>query len=284
MRVTGDEQHCLEKLMKNTPRILISLVVGLALFAADGFCAEEKAKPGKASNVDVEAAWQRRLPDINLGDNLPLAMVAELIGKQFPELNFVVPVGARDKTVPLLVLRNVTLDDILKAIELASEGNIRGGVPSEPQGVDANGLPIRMTLGNSHGNLVAFSVGPVPGSPSAAGQNPAVCRVFSIAPYLANRSKQDADRAVKILYDAFHTAASMLQRRDSDARELDITIHEGTKLLIAVGRDKDLAVMEQVIKELQRFEPARRITAPTENELKPQAATADPPPAAGTKF
>ena len=67
-------------------------------------------------------------------------------------------------------------------------------------------------------------------------------------------------------------------------RESDITVHDGTKLLIAVGREKDLAVIEQVIKELQRFEPAPRIAAPAENEFKPKAAPADAPPPADRKF
>jgi hypothetical protein len=158
-------------------------------------------------------------------------------------------------------------------------------------GVDAAGLPIRVTTDNSKGNLVTFNVGPLPGSPSADRQRAesskdsasVVCRVFSLAPYLAYRSEKDADLAIKSLYDTLDVAWHMLSKQVRDVQAPELKIHSGTKLLIAVGRESELAVIEQVIKELQGSSPIKRITTPAENESKPKAGTADALPATGTK-
>lgn len=125
--------------MKNSTRILLSLVLGVALFAADGYPAEERPKQAKVmTEAEVGAAWQRRIPEIDLGDQLPLAEVAKNLGERFREVNFVVPERARSEAVPRLVLRNVTLGEILKAIELASEGRIRGGLKTARSLCSAN--------------------------------------------------------------------------------------------------------------------------------------------------
>jgi hypothetical protein len=270
--------------MKATTRIVLNLVFAVLLFGANAYGADEKPRQGKViTEADVEAAWHRRVPEIDLGDNFPLPeVVKNALSRHFPEVNFIVPESARDESVPRLALRNVTLAETLKAMELASDGRIRGGAPAEPQGVDAAGLPIRVAGGVPQGNIVTFSVGPVL-VPHAARQNPAVCRVFSLAPYLADRSEKDGQLAIKQLYDAFHVAWSMLAKYDRDVHEPSLTIHEGTKLLIAVGHEKELAVIDSVIRQLQGSAPVKRVTAPADNEAKTKAANTDAPAKAGAK-
>jgi hypothetical protein len=278
-------KHRTEIPMKTTTRLVLALILGTFLFGPNGYCGDDKPRQGKpATNAEAEAAWHSRISEINLGDNLPLfEVVRSVLSRHFPNVNFVVPESARDTTVPRLVLRNVTLAETLKAMELASDGRIRGGPPTEPQAVDAAGLPIRSATDNSKGNIVTFSVGPVPGSSDAARQNPAVCRVFSLAPYLGDRSEKDGQLAIKQLYDAFAVAWAMLAKYDRDVHEPSLTIHEGTKLLIAVGRDKELSVIDSVIRQLQGSAPARRVATPAENEAKTKSANINAPPAAGTK-
>jgi hypothetical protein len=60
-----------------------------------------------------------------------------------------------------------------------------------------------------------------------------------------------------------------------------LKIHDGTKLLIAVGRDRELAVIEQVIKQLQGSASAKTVATP--DELQPKPANTGAPPAAGNK-
>src|SRR5215212_4942525 len=117
--------------MKYSTCILFALVFGSALFEPTAHSADEKSKPAQATTGAVFGpAWQRRLPEIDLGDRLPLADVAKNLTERFPEVNFVVPETARDEPVPRLNLRNVTLSEILKAIEIASEGRIHALPPN----------------------------------------------------------------------------------------------------------------------------------------------------------
>jgi len=287
--------------MKNSTRILLTLLLGAALFAIDGYSADGKPKQATViTDADVEGAWQRRVPEIvlgNVGDNYPLAAVVEDLRRHFPELNFIVPESARAEMVPGLRLRSVTLDEILKAIEIASGGHIRGGVPSDALGIDANtGLPFRRTTDrrttdNPKGNIVTFSVGPLPGSQASDRKtnensedlNRTVCRVFSLAPYLAYRSEKDADVAIRSLYETLDVAWTMLGRQVRDVHPPELKIHSGTKLLITVGRERELAVIEQVIKELQGSAPVKKVATLGENEFKPKAASGDAPPAVETK-
>lgn len=271
--------------MKQRTRIWLGLLFGIVLFAVPSYSAEEKPKTNIATAPSVEAAWSRRLPEMDLGDNLPLDEVAKQLANQFREVNFIVPENARDATVPRLVLRNVTLDEILEALELVTEKRIRWYIPGAgPIGLDAAGLPVINRVPDLQANLVTFVVTkpPTPALP-AAPPNPTLCRVFSLAPYLSHSSKDDADRAIESLYSAFETAWDMLKKSDRNIRPPALKIHDGTKLLIAVGREKELAVIEQIIKELQGSAPTRTIATPAENESTAKSINASPPSATGTK-
>jgi hypothetical protein len=256
--------------MKNSACLLLTLVLGVGFLNSVACAAEEKSKPAPAiTEAAVEAAWQRRLPEIDFG-NVPLAEVAKDLTDQFRGINFVVPESARGEPVPHLILRNVTLNEILKAIEIASEGRIHSAPSNTGISIDpATGLPVTTRAENSQRNLVAFSIAPLPGYPTAAREKP-TCRVFSLAPYLAYKSERDAQRAVKELYDALHVAWSMLKKYQRDVQEPTLTIHEGTKLLIAVGRAEELAVIDQVVKQLQGGSPIRKATPQGEHESKPE--------------
>ena len=276
--------------MKNNTRVLLSLLLGAALFAAAGHSADEKPNPAKAkpskvmTDVDVESAWQRQIHEVYF-DNLPLTEVANFLSQQFPELNFIVPEGARDENVPPLKLRNVTLDEILKAIELASEGRIRGGVPNTGFAINqATGLPLADA--NARRNLVTFSIGSLPGilPPARMPEKAEVlCRVFSLGPYLAYyRSEKEVDAAIQSLYEALDIAWNMLGKQVRIVNKPELKIHPGTKLLIAVGREQELAVIDQVVKQLQVAAGYYRRPA-ADNENKNKGATTDAPPTASPK-
>lgn len=266
--------------LEHRTRTWLGLLLSAVLFTAQGYSAEEKPN---ALATDVDVAWRRQMPKMDLGDNLPLAEVANLLGTKFPEVNFIVPENARSASVPRLVLRNVTLRDILDAMELVSEKHIRWFVPgTEPIAVDQTGLPIIPRATNSQGNLVTFIFTAPHDTVETRPPSPYVCRVFSLAPYLANRSEKDMTVAVQSLYSALETAWEMLKKYDRDVRTPTLKIHDGTKLLIAVGRDRELAVIEQVIKQLQGSASAKTVATP--DELQPKPANTGAPPAAGNKL
>lgn len=252
--------------MKNRILFLHCWVLVLASLVTNSYSADGPTRPPAAKIAETaDVAWQRRLPEIDLGDNLPLGEVARNLGAIFPAINFIVPVSGRDEPVPKLRLRNVTLGDILKVIELASEGRIRASMPGETHGSEATGLASSSASDRLGDNIVAFRIGSVPGT-AAALPSAAVCRVFSLAPYLAGRSEKEAQRAAKELYAAIDVAWDMLRKQDRDVQLPNLTYHEGTRLLIAVGREKDLLVIDQIVRQLSGAAPHKVSAVPAVDE------------------
>lgn len=210
-------------------KTFVVLFIAAAIHATCLRAADPTVAPPAAAlspvSAATNAAWERRLPAFNV-NNLPLKEVAQALTGKFPEINFIVPDNARDSIVNL-TLRNVALQEILDAMEMASEGNLRS---------------------LKRGNMVSFSARQ---SPSGSRENAAQCRVFRLAPYLEGKSESAADLAVKSLYEALAVAWEMLKRHERNVEPPELTIHRETKLLIAVGRERELAVLEQVVRELQ---------------------------------
>ena len=202
--------------------------------------------------------------------------MATQLRRQFPEVNFVVPESAGNAYVRL-ILRSVTLGDILKAIELASDGKIRASVAGTGQTVDsATGLPMTTVGSDARSNLVSFAFAGYAPDPPLPPENHVACRVFSLSPYLAGLSEKETDAAIKSLHEAFAISLGMLTKFDRDITSPDFQIHQGTKLLIAVGREKELVVIEQIIKELPGSAPSATLPSPVKND--PKAKTASPGP------
>jgi hypothetical protein len=74
----------------------------------------------------------------------------------------------------------------------------------------------------------------------------------------------------------------MLGKQVRHVDKPDLKIHPGTKLLIAVGREQELAVIDQVVKQLQVAAGYSR-RAPAVNETKASITNADATPAPETK-
>src|SRR5256885_3576057 len=228
--------------MKKVQSIFRCLLIATFLFAAANLRAGDKVIPKEVPEPSVAAAWQRRLPDLR-SDGLPLDEVVKKLRLDFPELNFIVREKVRGEVVSL-ILRSVTLEEILKALEPGTEGRVRVILPT-----------------NNNDRLIIFDRGPGPGAaidpatglPMQGGSgNEKLCRVFNLGKYLARTSDKGTDAAIKEVLESLETAWSMLRQANNDQEELPkLNLHRGTKLLIAVGRPEDLEILEQVVKELQ---------------------------------
>lgn len=213
----------------------------------------------KVAEPNVSAAWQRRIPEM-VSDNLPLEEIIRLLRELFPELNFLINnqtgVDADIGSVSVkMVLRAVTLQEILKALELAA------------------GRPIQITGGPDE-RLVVFGTKAVDAAGMPLRLPPVETRVFNISKYLDNRPDKEAAIAMKELENVLHTAGAMLSEATRGERRFNpqLNLHRSTRLLIAVGRPDELHVIEQVVKELQGSSPANKVSSSPERELK-----ADPP-------
>ena len=226
---------------KSIPLIGTCLLSLLLTTSGELFGADEsgpKSTPAKTvKDPDAAAAWQRRIPQFQI-ENLPLGEIIKDLRHQFPEVNFVIK-RQNDSdnyvsgTSVTMTLRAVTLQEILKAIELAADRLLEiSGNPEErlvvfqKRSIDASGMPV---------------------------DSPLATRVYNISSYLAQRPEAEAALALKEMEDVIHMAGAMLTQASSGARSFrpTLSVHPSTKLLIVVGRPEELALVEQVVTELQ---------------------------------
>src|SRR2546421_585376 len=224
--------------MKRLKSVLNGLLIATFLIATANLVAGDKVVPKDVPEPSAAAAWLRRLSDFQ-SDGLPLDEVVKRLRADFPELNYIVREKVRSEGVSL-ILRSVTLEEILKALEPGTEGRVRVIWPT-----------------NYNDRLIIFDRGPGPGAaidratglPMQGGSgNEKLCRVFNLGKYLARTSDKGTDAAIKEVLESLETAWSMLRQANNDQEELPkLNLHRGTKLLIAVGRPEDLEILEQVV-------------------------------------
>ena len=176
---------------------------------------------------DSHGARQRRLENIRFND-MPLSEVVSHLREVFPEINFIITGDANNLTVTLQ-LRSVTLNDILTALGIAADDQI------DVAEVDERLVTIR---------------------PVVRERRKPVLRAFNLSQYLAKNgdSEKDAEEALQEIYDVLIKAWEMFQRVDPERRNTampSLSHHPKTKLLIAVGQEEHLQVIEQVVNALQ---------------------------------
>ena len=170
----------------------------------------------------------KRLVRLDNIDGLPLVEVVKMLGEKFSEVNFIVPNDVRELPVNLFELRNVNLQEILRAMELSSKGKIRAQPVSE--------------------SMVVFNSGPAGGP----GERQAICRGFSLNRMLAGKSPEEVDAAMAELESALKQGWKMLQDyNQQDEKQPDMSFHRTTKLLIVVGTPDQIETVSQIVTELQ---------------------------------
>ena len=250
--------------------LLLLLATSYDLSAADAPQPKETAKKTVAE-PNVSAAWLRRIPEVT-SDNLPLGEIIQLLRRDFPELNFLIKqqsetdVDVSSISVKM-TLRAVTLEEILKALELAAD------------------RPIQITR-SPEDRLVIFENKPGPVAVDATGlpiQSHVSTRVFNISRYLESRTDKEIATAMQEVQDVLQTVGRMYAETHQGNWKFNprLNIHRGTKLLIAVGRPDELAVVEQVVMELQGGPAWEKMSATPERPTKaspPGGSPAGPKP------
>jgi hypothetical protein len=233
--------------MKPLCKLLAFVVVLLMTFPVGGQqkpASEPKPKSGEASKSSDP--WQRRLPELNL-QNIPLAEVVNMLAEkdQFPEINVICDQAVKDTAVTLK-LRSVTLDDIFTALEIATQS---GGSIVDP----ASGLPSQLAVqaNKISDRMVSLSFRQ---TPPIAPVTP-VCRAFSLSRYLAGKSSNEIESALKEIEDTLNLCWDMLKKADRTNTKTEspqLRLHPGTKLLIVVGQENQVAVVAQVLEQLDQ--------------------------------
>lgn len=217
--------------MKSSTGITARYLIAAVLFAAMAFFATPRLYAQKG-NPQPETATVDAGKRVTLEfKEATLQEAADFLAKQFEGANFVVPPNVARLRVTVK-LRNVTLDQALQAIAFATE----------------NRLQINQVAENVHGFSIAD------GQPGSAPDERAMCRIFSLAsaPAFIGIAPDKVNKMVTELNETLENAINMLRRAEptSTVETPPLQFHPSTKLLIAVGKPAELAIVEQLVMAL----------------------------------
>jgi hypothetical protein len=234
-------QTCFRQLMKPMKTLIVPrfvLVCGCALFLLTPAFAEPTPRPGPIDPTtglplppQPPEAWQKKCPKDISFDGLPLGEVTKLLREYFPESNFLVDQDVENEPIHIEQLRNVTLEDILTAIELSTKNSVRAAPVND--------------------RIVHLS--------SALSQEKpkTVCRTFNLSNYLLSRSDpNDQALALADLEDALKTCWKLLAQAESNPKPLPepvMSMHKATRLLIVAGTSEQLDTVAQVVSQLDPY-------------------------------
>ncbi|HEY4416460.1 MAG TPA: hypothetical protein VGO57_12285 [Verrucomicrobiae bacterium] len=182
----------------------------------------------------------------------PQDLVAAIEKATGKSLNVIIPNGTADTQLPPLKMDNITTSQLFSALQAASyKQENRVYHPNIPYAGDAY-----QTISISYGfktegdpsddSIWYFHVENPPAPPQSTEQPPIkVCRFYQLAPYV------NSGLTVDDITTAIQTGWKMMGETSTP----EINYHKETKLLIAVGEEKQLQVISDVLKELQQTSP-----------------------------
>jgi hypothetical protein len=169
-------------------------------------------------------------------------------------LNLVIPIDAANTPLPPLKMRSVTVSDLFNALRMASQATSRSetrvytkrqkSISGEYQG------PAFYIADYIRYDFQTVDHQPTDESvwyfSSGINEKPTACRFWQLAPYLETYTVDDITTAIQTGYKMLGDTAPT------------INFHKETKLLIAVGAEGKLALIDAVLQQLQdRKEPTR---------------------------
>jgi hypothetical protein len=188
---------------------------------------EKKEGPGAAPDPNATDQYLTYyFPKVQFED-ATIAEAVEYIAQKVPGVNILVPESVKSVRISLN-LRNVNTAQLLEAIAYTTEG--------------------RVETGELGGGVRYLKL-----SPGAQEEARPESRIYNLAAYLGNKDAPQQAEAVEELEKTLIMTVEMLQQADpsSRARLPRMKVNSATRLLIAVGRPEDLAVLEQLVEALQ---------------------------------
>jgi hypothetical protein len=209
--------------IRNGARILVATVlISMSMVIAQGQGISKNEAFGAAPDA-LSSLWEKQL-DLVVFENLLLSEVVEFLRQEFDGLNFVLAEELRD-VEPFLKLRWVTISDILEGLALATDGLVQHKQVSE--------------------RLVHLSVDP-------GVQRRPELKAFNLRNYFDAFGGEE-EEALKELYQVLEQGWIMMRQANggrSRGRQPELNIHQKTKLLIAVGYETELRVVEAIVDAL----------------------------------
>ncbi|MDA7867167.1 hypothetical protein N9B57_04440 [Verrucomicrobia bacterium] len=209
--------------LQNRARIVAATVMlSVSAVIAQAQSVPDKVAFGTAQN-ELSTLWEKQL-DTVVFENLQLSEVVEFLREEFDGINFVLADELRD-VEPFLKLRRVTISDILEGLALATDGLVQHKQVSD--------------------RLVHLF------ADSGIQRRPEL-KAFNLRIYFDAFGGEE-EEALKELYQVLEQGWGMMRQADggrSQGRRPELSIHQKTKLLIAVGYQTELGVVESIVDAL----------------------------------
>jgi hypothetical protein len=176
--------------------------------------------------------------DLDFKGGPPKALV-DAVEKAVKEpLNVIIPEEHRDFDLPPLKLRDVTVPQLFKALELASQKSATRYFGNSFQRVNTK-YGFRTDDRMSNAAAIWYFYVEDPGGRPTAPPPTQECRFWNLEPYLEKVKVEDITTAVE-------TGWKMLGVNPLPK----LTFHKDTKLLVVVGQQDQLRIVDDVLREL----------------------------------
>jgi len=223
---------------------LIPLLIGCSLLAMPAAFAQGTAvgqpptRPLHTGATPPEKSADVRF-DLDFPGGTPAALVKAIEKSAGKPLNAIIPAGFANEQLPALRMKSVTIKDLFDALQQSSSTTVRlrdrhqiGGTQqfTTSYGFQTRGAPDYESIWYFSKNAPTEPVEPA---------EPRFCRFYNLAPYLETYKVEDITTAVQ-------TGWKMLGETSPPV----MNYHKDTKLLIVVGENAKLALIDTVLSEL----------------------------------
>lgn len=210
--------------------LLTTIVLALGLSAITPVLAQQSLPVrGDKAVESAKLAYAREIAEVKY-DSLPLEEIVARLREDFPEINFILP-EELGEVIVRLELRNVTLTEIMQAIQIA-------------------GRLEHLKFEQTGERLFTFRRD----EDAAQRETPKpALRTFNLSGYLAGRDEVAMDKALKELHQLLEDSWTMLLGADSSLRgtaPIQLRVHPGTQMLISVGSPDQLRALEEIVYNL----------------------------------
>lgn len=258
-------------------KYLLLLLIGMMVPVNLGFTQQETLTE-RLNRIKEEAAGPKapappELPrfDLDFRGGTPKQMVQAIEKATGKPLNAIIPDEDADLQLPPLSVKNVTVPRLFHALELSSEktetlvtGTYSGAYGGTGTSSTYQNMRTRYgfkTDGDPTENSIwYFYYDKLPKPPqSAEKSSPPACKFYQLSGYL------EAGYKVEDITTAIETGWKML----GETNPPKISYHKDTRLLIAVGDESKLGLIQDVLNHLVLEKPKAK-TADTQNSDKPK--------------
>jgi hypothetical protein len=201
---------------------------------------EDKRLPRPAQGTETPANRGPELPrfDLDFPGGNPQQLVDALNKPLMGKLNVIIPEDSNDVGIPPMKLKNVNVNDVFQALQRASDKMVSRRTGRNQFQTAGENFSFSPTPGTVTENTVwAFrAMRPFPRASEEKSY-----RFYQLGPYLDGLKIEDITTAV-------HTALKMLEVGPGP----ELKFHPETKLLIAVGKEEDFQLIDEVLAQLPK--------------------------------